>query len=217
MDVPLPAAPPRSATAEDVNLSQLAARADWLIGREEVLVQERATARPRDAILAQRHRLPMIKLDREYRFEACGAVVSLLDLFDGLPRLLVCHFVLGPGAEGACPNCHAAAEKVSEHLLDRLRGRDISFAMVSRAPLSQIERYKERQGWHLPWFSSLGAEFDRNFLRGRNVGFLSDTRDRPSVRGREDSRLFHSSALFARHAETLGNWCYWLDLTPRHG
>ncbi|WP_194853201.1 DUF899 family protein [Nocardia sp. SYP-A9097] len=192
-----------------MSLPQAASRGEWLIGREEVPAQDRAAARARDAVEARRQRLPMVKLDKGYEFEGPGGESTLVDLFHGLPRLLVCHFLLDPGGDTGCASCSAAAEEVSDDLLARLCARDTSFAAVSRAPLADIQEYQARRGWAFPWYSCSGNNF--------NNDFHDRVQSRQSVFQRDGARLFHGYSMFARRTEALGNWCYWLDLTARDG
>ncbi|WP_433663285.1 DUF899 family protein [Nocardia sp. CA-128927] len=187
-------------------LAQVVSRGEWLIDRQELLANEIRAARLRDAVDAQRRRLPMIKLDKGYDFAGPGGTSTLLDLFDGLRRLLVCHFMLD--GDECCSSCSAAAEEVSAELLARLQSRDTSFVAVSRAPLAQIEEYKRRRGWVFPWYSCSGSDFAYDFHSARD-----DSAMRMAGNDRDGSRMFHTYSMFARRAETLGNWCYWLDLT----
>ncbi|WP_194853017.1 DUF899 family protein [Nocardia sp. SYP-A9097] len=211
-----------------MSLAQVASRAEWLIGREEVLAQDRAAARARDADEARRQRLPMIKLDKGYEFEGPGGRSTLLDLFVGLRRLLVCHLLLDPAGARECASCSAAAEEVSSDLLNRLRDRETSFVAVSHAPLTVIERYQARRGWAFPWYSCIGSDFNCDFHGTRDDSATSNnhrsgaprqvgTQPGQRVFEREGARLFHAYSMFARRSEPLGSWCYWLDLTARGG
>jgi predicted dithiol-disulfide oxidoreductase (DUF899 family) len=203
-----------------MSLPQVASSGEWLIGRQEVLAKESTAARARDTVEARRQRLPMIKLDKGYAFEGPDGKSTLMDLFAGLRRLLVCHFMFDPGGGEGCASCRAAAEEVSDDLLARLRARDTSFVAVSRAPLADIEGYRARTGWAFPWYSSHDSDFNYDFHATRDdraTSLQDNYRAQPgrSVFLRDGSRLFHTYSMFARRSETLGNWCYWLDLTAR--
>ncbi|GAB0101345.1 thioredoxin family protein [Nocardia sp. JMUB6875] len=200
-----------------MSLPQVASRGEWLVGREEVLAQDRAAVRARLAVGTRRQRLPMIKLDKGYEFEGPDGRSTLSDLFLGMRRLLVCHFLLGPDGEPECTSCRAAAEEVSADLLTRLRGRETSFVAVSHAPLAAIEKYKERRGWGFPWYSCFSSDFNYDFHTARDDSYRGSMASGPSVFHREGARLFHGYSMFALRSETLGNWCYWLDLTARGG
>lgn len=192
-----------------MSLPQIASRGEWLIGREEVLAQHRTAARARDAAESQRQRLPMIKLDKGYEFVGPGGECTLSDLFHGLRRLLLCHFMLDSGQAGGCASCDAAAAEVSDDLLARLRARDTAFVAISHAPLAVIEQYKGHRGWAFPWYACSDTDFGHDF-----PGPAQSTQ---SVFQREGARLFHSYSMFARGPEALGSWCYRLDLTTRNG
>lgn len=227
-DATTPSVPERSLPDDVMSLPQVISRGDWLIGRQEVLAQASMTARLRDAVDAQRRRLPMVRLDKGYDFEGPGGKSTLLDLFDGLRRLLVCHFMLDPGGDQGCANCSAAAEEVSIDLLARLRARDTAFIAVSRAPLAEIEEYKARRGWVFPWYSCFGSDFNYDFHATRDDSLTSvdyqsgggawryaGAQSGRSAFSGDGSRLFHTYSMFARRSESLDSWCYWLDLTAR--
>ncbi|WP_297612028.1 DUF899 family protein [Nocardia sp.] len=197
-----------------MSLPQVASRGEWLIGREEVLAQDRAATRVRDAVGVQRRRLPMVKLDKGYVFEGPGGTATLLDLFGGMRRLLVCHFLLDPEGAQECASCSAAAEEVSSDLLARLRRRDTALVAVSHAPLAAIGSYQARRGWEFPWYSCFGSDFDYDFHARREYRDPGDIPGRHAFQ-HQGARLFHAYSMFARRAETVGSWCYWLDLTAR--
>jgi len=221
LDTSVPATPQRYLPNDAMGLPQGGSRDEWLIGREEVSAQERAAVRRRDAVQAQRHRVSMTKLDKAYVFEGPGGKSTLVDLFADLRRLLVCHFLLEPGASEGCSSCSAAAQEISADLLARLRARDTSFVAVSRAPLDQIQRYQARTGWVFPWYSCLGSDFHHDFHTTPDDSAAptpsNDHSAQParSVYLREGSRLFHTYSMFAHRTENLDNCCYRLDLTAR--
>src|SRR5207344_784985 len=100
----------------------------------ELLEQEKAMTRARDALNADRRRLPMVRIDQAYEFEGSEGRVGLLDLFDGHRQLIVQHFMFDPSWDDGCPSCTAAADEVSAGLLNHLHARETSFVVVSRAP-----------------------------------------------------------------------------------
>jgi predicted dithiol-disulfide oxidoreductase (DUF899 family) len=122
------------------------------------------------------------------------------------------HFMFAPDVEGwrsaGCPGCSLFVDNIGH--LAHLHARDTSFVLVSRAPLVQIEHYKERMGWTVPWFSSSGSDFNADFgvttERGETFGL--------SVFIRDDGRVFRTYFTAGRGVEALGsNWTF-LDLTP---
>jgi predicted dithiol-disulfide oxidoreductase (DUF899 family) len=156
----------------------------------------------------------IIKLDKAYAFEGPDGRSTLVELFADLRRLLVCHFLLEPGASEGCSSCSAAAQEISTDLLERLRIRDTSFVAVSRAPLDQIRRYQARKGWVFPWYSCLGGDFHHDFHSAPEDSAAPTPSDDHSAQPdrsvylREGSRLFHTYSMFAHRTENPDNWCY---------
>ena len=116
----------------------------------------RKTPSARDALAAERRRLPTVRIEKDYVFEGPDGKASLRALFDGRRQLIVYHFMFAPGVEGwpeaGCPGCSLFVDQIGH--LAHLHARDTSFALVSRAPLANIERYREHMGWAIPWLSS---------------------------------------------------------------
>lgn len=149
-------------------------REQWRIARKELLEKEKELTRARDALSAARRRLPMVRIDKDYRF--AGPVgkngnASLLDLFEGRRQLIVYHFMFDPadppaGKAGApwtegCPGCSHLADNMPHPA--HLHARDTTLAMVSRAPLSKIAPFHARMGWRVPWYSSFESDFNYDF------------------------------------------------------
>ncbi len=186
--------------------------AEWQVAHENLLVKEKEATRARDALAAERRRLPIARIDKDYIFEGPDGKVSLLDLFDGRRQLIVYHFMFAPGVEGwpsaGCPGCSFFVDNIGH--LAHLHTRDTSFVLVSQAPLAQIEPYKERMGWTAPWYSSFGSDF--------NVDFGVTTDDGEtfglSVFLRDGDRVYRSYFTSGRGVEALGSTWTFLDLTP---
>jgi predicted dithiol-disulfide oxidoreductase (DUF899 family) len=140
-----------------MSLPEIVSRAQWRAAREELLLREKAATRARDALNAQRRRLPMVEVDTEYVFEGGDGKATLLDLFEGRHQLVVHHFMFAPEWEAGCRTCSAFLDQVGH--LAHLRARGTSFVVVSRAPYTRILPFKARMGWTLPWFSSYGNDF----------------------------------------------------------
>jgi predicted dithiol-disulfide oxidoreductase (DUF899 family) len=129
---------------------------EWQRAREDLLVAEKAATRAEDALAARRRRLPMVKFAKPYSFDAPTGKKTLLDLFDGRGQLVVYQFMdRGPGK--FCPGCTNFTNAVTD--LPRLAERGISWATVSNMPLAQIEPYKAKMGWTMPFVSSHGSSF----------------------------------------------------------
>jgi predicted dithiol-disulfide oxidoreductase (DUF899 family) len=195
-----------------MNLPPIVSPAEWEAAHEALLAKEKRATRERDALAAERRRQPMVRIDKEYVFDGPGGRPTLLDLFEGRRQLIVYHFMFAPGAAGwpdaGCDGCSMVVDNVGH--LAHLHARDTSFALVSRAPLERIERYRRRMGWTIPWYSSAGNDFNDDFGLatddGETFGFSVFLRDGESV--------FRTYFTSGRGVEALGsNWTF-LDLTP---
>jgi predicted dithiol-disulfide oxidoreductase (DUF899 family) len=219
-----------------MSLPQVASREEWIAARKELLQEEKAMTRARDALNTKRRELPMVRVDKEYAFEGPEGATTLLDLFDGRHQLVVVHFMFDPSWDEGCPSCTAGADEMSQGLIDHLHVRDTSLAYVSRAPLDKIERYKSKRGWTFPWYSSFGSDFNYDFhvtldesvtpieynFRSRQehldrgMDFPPDASSEMPGRSyflREGDEIFHTYSVFARGMEAVGGSYYLLDET----
>jgi predicted dithiol-disulfide oxidoreductase (DUF899 family) len=211
-----------------MNLPQVASEAGWKAARKELLVKEKELTRLRDALNAERRRLPMVRVEKEYVFDGPGGNASLLDLFEGRRQLIVGHFMFDPGWDEGCPSCSAGAAEISEGLLEHLHVRDTTFVYVSRAPLEKIEAYKVSKGWTFPWYSSYGSDFNYDFhvtldesvapveYNFRTIGDQDDPSSEAPGRSsflRVGDDIFHTYSVYARGLETVGGSYYFLDET----
>jgi predicted dithiol-disulfide oxidoreductase (DUF899 family) len=191
-----------------VDLPQVVSRAEWEAAREPLLVKEKEATRARDALAAERRRLPMVEVERDYVFERRDGEASLLDLFEGRRQLIVYHFMFEPGAPGwpeaGCDGCSMFVDNVGH--LAHLHARDTSFALVSRASPEKIEAYRERMGWTIPWFSIAGRDFGADFDVPSGFGL--------NVFLRDGERVFRTYFTTGRGVEALGSIWTFLDLTP---
>jgi|SRR5215212_2700374 len=142
-----------------MNRPEVVSAAEWQAAREELLAREKELTRKRDALAAERRRLPMVRVEKDYVFEGPDGEVSLLDLFDGRRQLIVYRFFFEPGVarwpEAGCGGCSMFVDNVGH--LAHLHARDTSLVLLSRAPQADIERFKERMGWTVPWFTTTDA------------------------------------------------------------
>jgi predicted dithiol-disulfide oxidoreductase (DUF899 family) len=199
-----------------MKLPAVVSPAEWQAARDALLAKEKEATRARDALAAERRRLPMVRIDKEYVFDGPNGKASLLDLFEGRRQLILYHFMFGPNQDQGCDGCSMFLDNVGHPA--HLHARDTSFAVVSRARLAKIEPYRRRMGWILPWYSSFESDF--------NVDFgVSPESPQPSVY--QDGESFGLSVFFrdgdevyrtyftrGRGTEALGsNWTF-LDLTP---
>jgi len=179
---------------------------EWEAAREELLVKEKELTRARDALAAERRRMPRMAVEKDYRFEGPNGPTSLLDLFEGRRQLVVYRFFFEPGVAGwpehGCTGCSFGADQVAH--LAHLNARDTTLAYVSRAPQENIERYKARMGWDRPWYT-LTDDFDAAFgvdeWHGTNA-FI-----------REGDQIFRTYFINNRGDEAMGSTWSYLDLT----
>lgn len=221
-----------------MSLPRIVSREDWLEARKALLVREKEMTRARDALNAERRRLPMVKVEKDYVFDGPDGQKRLIDLFEGRRQLIVDHFMFDPRWEKGCPGCSGDADEMSDGLIRHLNNRDTSFACVSRAPLDKIERYKAERGWTFPWYSSHGSDFNQDFgatydeSRGSTTynyktrqehenagtGYYFEGEPPKEMSGlscflRAGDQVYHTYSTFGRGDEATGGTYYWLDLT----
>jgi predicted dithiol-disulfide oxidoreductase (DUF899 family) len=219
-----------------MSLPKVVSREEWLAARKELLAEEKAMTRARDALNVKRRELPMVKIAKDYGFDGPDGKASLLDMFEGRQQLMIQHFMFDPSWEDGCPSCTAGADEISAGLLEHLHTRDTTLAAVSRAPIDKIERYKAKKGWFFPWYSSFGSDFNYDFnvtidsskapvmwnfrtlpeLEEHGMGWMADgSSEQPghSAFLRVGDDVFHTYSMYARGAEQLGGSYYFLDLT----
>jgi predicted dithiol-disulfide oxidoreductase (DUF899 family) len=195
-----------------INLPPIVSAEEWAVAREKLLVKEKAATRARDALAAERRRLPMVLIDKEYFFDGPDGRASLVDLFEGKRQLLIYHFMFAPGVHGwptaGCDGCSMFVDQICHPA--HLHARDVNFVLVSHAPFPQIQPYKKRMDWTLPWFSSYGSDFNRDFgittPEGEGFGL--------SVFLRDGKKVYRTYFIAGRGVEALGSVWTFLDLTP---
>jgi len=194
-----------------MSFPEIVSREQWRAAREELLVKEKAATRARDALNAERRGLPMVEVDKEYLFEGGDGKATLLDLFEERGQLVVYHFMFAPEWDAGCRSCSAFLDQIGH--LAHLRARGTSFAAVSRAPYTKILPFKARMGWTVPWYSSYGGAFNRDFEATLDVD--DELVERPGVSCflRDHDRVFHTYSTFARGLDGLGSTTSFLDLT----
>ncbi len=186
-----------------MGLPTIVTEQEWQQAHEALLAKEKQATRARDALAAERRRQPMMEFSADYEFEGPDGVVKFGDLFEGRAQLILYHFWFPPDGK-ACTGCSMFADQLSE--LAHIRARDTSVAFASRAPQPQIEQYKSRMGWSMPWYTVVGEEFQE--ACGTSEYFALD------VFVRDGDRIFLSYATTGRGVEALGSVWTFLDLTP---
>ncbi|WP_437204106.1 DUF899 domain-containing protein [Planctomicrobium sp. SH664] len=213
----------------------IASRGEWNAARSELLLQEKELTRQQDRVNAQRRRLPMVLLEKEYRFEGATGSRSLLDLFEGRPQLIIYHFMFDPAWEKGCPGCTGLVNEMGD--LSLLNQRNTTFKLVSRAPFLKLQSYRADQGWEVDWYSSFGSDFNYDFhvtldstivplqhnfrtaaeleeRREKEPYFLQGETHGISVFFQWENQVYHTYSAYARGVEGLTNCYGLLDITP---
>ena len=216
-------------------LPRVVSSEEWMAARFELLAQEKALTRARTRVNAERRRLPMVRVEKDYEFEGPDGIVGMSDLFEDRPQLVMHHFMFGPDWEQGCSSCSSAADQIGN--LRQLHARNTTLVAVSRARYATLATYKERMGWTFPWYSSYGSDFNYDFhttlddrvapvlMEFRNEAELAETgtpwtedmngTEMPGISAflRVDDQVFHTYSTFGRGIEEFHNGYPWLDLT----
>jgi len=209
---------------------EIVTRAEWLEARKQFLVREKQATRERDALNAERRRLPMVAVEKEYLFDGPEGRVPLAGLFGDSRQLIVQHVMFGPDWDAACPGCSAGIDEIADGVLAHLRSRDTMFVLVSRAPLDKLEKYRAVRGWTIPWYSSYGSDFNYDFqatLDRDRQQLVFNYREQPDMVAddpstevpgfscflRDGDQVFHTYSTWARGTDTTGSAYSLLDLT----
>lgn len=178
---------------------------EWQKAIEAFRVKEKAHTRARDALNAERRRLPVTEVTKSYGFSGAEGKVDLLELFEGRKQLLIYHFMF---ADSPCTGCSMMVDNMGHPA--HLHTRDVSRVLVSLAPYQQLEAFKQRMGWKEPWYSSAGSEFNKDFGATLENGEMFGL----SVLIRDGNRIYRTYHTTLRGAEYLGSSFSYLDLTP---
>jgi predicted dithiol-disulfide oxidoreductase (DUF899 family) len=199
-----------------MDLPPVVSQDEWQAALDAIRAKEKEQTRARDALAAERRRLPRVHIDKEYVLEGPDGKASLLDLFEGRRQLLLYHFMFGPNQEVGCDGCSMFVDQVGH--LAHIHARDTSFALASRAPIAKIEPYRKRMGWTIPWYSWFGGDFGVDFGTSPEtprVGAYQDGENFGlSVFIREGDEVFRTYFTTSRGVEALGSVWTFLDLTP---
>jgi predicted dithiol-disulfide oxidoreductase (DUF899 family) len=203
----MPTSPDREGAPLAMNTLPIVSPQEWQAAREQLLVKEKALTRARDALAAERRRMPWTAVEKAYEFDGPAGKVSLLDLFEGRRQLIVYRAFFEPGVHGwpehACIGCSLGADQVSN--LAHLNARDTTLVYVSRAPQADIARLKARMGWEkIPWYTitdSFDIDFGVDQWHGHNA-FI-----------RDGGRVFRTYFINSRGDEAMGTVWSYLDMT----
>jgi predicted dithiol-disulfide oxidoreductase (DUF899 family) len=179
---------------------------EWEDARQRLLVKEKEVTRAKDALAAERRRMPWLAVRNDYQFDGPDGRTNLLGLFDGRRQLIIYRAFFEPGVIGwpehACQGCSLMADQVAD--VTHLNARDTTFAYASRAPQPDIARLKERMGWRMPWYTMIDgwdADFGVDQWHGTNA-FI-----------RDGDRVFRTYFVNNRGDEALGSTWSYLDLS----
>jgi predicted dithiol-disulfide oxidoreductase (DUF899 family) len=214
----------------EVNPSKVASEAERLVARKDLLTREKELTRLRDEVSRHRRELPWVRVEKQYVFDGPNGQETLTDLFDSRSQLIVYHFMFGPDWEEGCKSCSYLADHF-DGANWHLPHRDVSFAVISRAPLPKLEAYEKRMGWRFKWLSSYGNDFNfdyhvsftkedkkkneayYNYGKGE---FISDELPGLSVfYTDENGEVFHAYSTYGRGLDILVGAYNFLDLVPK--
>ena len=209
-------------------MPKVVSREEWLTSRKELLAHEKELTKHHDRVSAERRRLPMVKLEKEYFFDGSEGKRSLRDLFDNRRQLIVYHFMFDPEWDKGCPGCTGFVDALGD--LSMLNDRNTSFVLVSRAPLAKLDAYKAGKGWTVPWYSSFGSDFNYDFhvtldesIAPIEYNYKDKSEMTRAIEGEEpglsvffqsEDAIFHTYSAFARGVEALTDAYPLLDVTP---
>ena len=201
----------------------------WLAARKELLAREKQLTRLRDQIAQERRALPWRRVQTAYVFDTAEGPKTLGDLFRGRSQLLVQHFMFGPGWSQGCPSCSYMADHIGGMLI-HLAHRDVSFVAVSRAPLTDLQKYRQRMGWQFDWVSSQGSDFNFDFgvsidpdQQGADASYnygsdIFEGEEMPGISvftKNAAGEVFHTYSTYGRGVEAMMGTYVLLDLTPK--
>jgi predicted dithiol-disulfide oxidoreductase (DUF899 family) len=209
---------------------KVVSRAEWLSARKQLLAGEKLLTHQRDEIDRQRRELPWVKVEKDYLFDGPGGRESLADLFAGRSQLIVSHFMFGPGWKEGCVGCSFRSDHI-EGARTHLEHHDVSLVTISRAPLPEIQAFKERMGWRFKWLSSYSSDFNYDYgvsftkeeVASGKVNYNYQLRDFvvEELSGisvfhkNAEDEIFHTYSTYARGDEMLATTYMYLDLTPK--
>ena len=197
-------------------LPKIVSRDEWRAAREALLLKEKQATRARDALNAERRRLPMVRIEKEYVFGGPDGRATLLDLFEGRRQLVLYHFMFGPSHDEGCDGCSMVVDNMGHPA--HLNARDITRILVSRAPLEKIEPFRQRMGWETPWYSSFRSDFNHDFGVGPEQPQPDEYQDGEtcglSVLLRDEDDVYQTYVTDGRGVEYLGSSFSYFDLAP---
>jgi len=209
---------------------KVVSQAEWLAARKDFLAKEKEFTRLRDELSRQRRELPWEKVEKQYLFDGRKGKESLADLFGGRSQLIVYHFMFGPGWKEGCPSCSYLADHFDGPAI-HLANRDVTLAVISRAPIAEIEAFKKRMGWKFHWVSSFASDFNYDYhvsftpeerAKGKvsynyeSMAFPSEEGPGLSVFSKDaNGDVFHTYSSYARGLDIIVGAYNFLDMAPK--
>lgn len=218
-----------SIVSESIVNQPIVSRDAWIVERKRLLAREKELTRLRDELAHARRALPWVRIEQNYLFDTPGGQQTLADLFAGRRQLLVQHFMFAPQWEEGCASCSFMADH-TDGMNVHLAQRDVTLLAVSRAPLAEIERFRQRMGWQFTWVSSYGSDFNRDFgvtfspeeiAKGEvyyNYTQRPPSAEMPGISSfyKDDAgEVFHTYSTYGRGVEVMMGAYNLLDLTPK--
>ena len=217
-------------TSTEIKDHEVVSPQQWTARRKELLRKEKEFTKLRDDLSRQRRELPWEKVEKQYVFDGPNGKQTLADLFAGRSQLIIYHFMFGPGWEQGCPSCSYLADHFGGSLV-HLANRDVTLAVVSRAPIAQLETFKQRMGWQFGWVSSFANDFNYDYhvsatpeekASGKAMynyqltEFPSEERPGASVFYKNATgEIFHTYSSYGRGLDILIGAYNYLDLVPK--
>ena len=208
---------------------EIVSRDEWLKARVALLAEEKEFTRKRDDLSLKRRELPRVRVEKNYVFEGPSGRETLADLFAGRSQLIVYHFMLGPNWEEGCKSCSFLADHFDATQI-HLAHRDVTFDVVSQAPMPRIQAFQDRMGWKFHWVSAFGNDFQHDYgvhftpeeLAGEVEYNYARTRvgleELPGLSvfyKDEAGEIFHTYSMYSRGLDSLVGTYQFLDLTPK--
>ncbi|MFI5304273.1 MAG: DUF899 domain-containing protein [Nitrospiria bacterium] len=209
---------------------KVVSRKEWLAARKALLIKEKKFSYLREQLARQRRQLPWVTVEKEYIFEGPKVQETLLDLFNDKSQLIVYHFMFGPDWGEGCSHCSFWADHY-DGMVVHLNQRDVSFVVISRAPIAELIPFKKRMGWHFKWVSSIRTDFNYDFHASfrpeeiksgavfynyKKVAMDITDREGLSVFYKDKKgKIFHTYSTFARGIDMVNTTYQFLDLVPK--
>jgi len=220
-------------TENEIAHPPIVTKDEWREERLKLLNEEKAVTKAYDRVNSLRRRLPMVKVEKDYRFTGADGEKRLIDLFEGRRQLIAHHFMFAPEWGKGCPSCTWHRNQFGD--LSPLAKLDTSMVTVSRAPIDKLLAYQREKGWTTPWYSSNGSDFNYDFMvtldpsRGpveynyktgdelaKAIGAIEGSAEWPgfSVFLRVHQDVYHTYSAYGRGVERLMDVLGLLDITP---